>query len=63
MAHIDDFPFLGVAFVALDILSSCVVHQPFYFTWIVPPSSFMFLLANFDKKVMQVCGDIMGPRL
>ncbi len=25
-------------------------------------SSFLFLLASFDKIFMQVCGDIMGPR-
>jgi hypothetical protein len=24
--------------------------------------SFLFILVSFDNKVMQVCGDIMGPR-
>jgi hypothetical protein len=32
VAHIDDLPFLGDAQIALGILSSCVVHQLFYFT-------------------------------
>jgi hypothetical protein len=32
VAHINDFLFLGNAQVALGILSSCVIHQPFNFT-------------------------------
>jgi hypothetical protein len=32
MVHINDLPFLGNAQVALGILSSCVTHQPSYFT-------------------------------
>jgi hypothetical protein len=36
--------------VVLGILSSCIVHQHFYFTWtILPSSSFLYLLANFGK--------------
>jgi hypothetical protein len=63
VAHIDDLPFLGDAHVALDILSSYATHRPSYLTWIVPLSfSFLCFLTSFDKRVMQVCGDIMGPR-
>jgi hypothetical protein len=48
----DDFLLLGNAQVALGILSSCVICQPSYFTWIILPfSSFLFLLVNFDKEV------------
>ncbi len=63
MAHINDLPLLGDTHVVLGILSLCVVHRPSYVTQIVPPFSLMFFLASFDKKVMQVCGDNMGPRL
>ncbi len=52
IVHIDDLPFLRDAQIALGILSSCVAQHPCYLTWIVPPFSFMFLLMNFDKKVM-----------
>jgi hypothetical protein len=49
--------------VALGILFSCVTCRPSYLTWIVPlSSSFLFLLAGFEMKIMQVCKDIMGPR-
>jgi hypothetical protein len=61
MAHIDDFPFLGDAHVALGILSSWVDRWPSYLTrTIFPSSSFLYLLTSFDKRVMQVCDDIMG---
>jgi len=52
--HIDDLLFLGNTQVALGILSSCVVRQPFYLTWIILPfsSSFLSLLVGFDKKIM-----------
>jgi hypothetical protein len=60
--HIDNFPFLGDAHVDLGILSSCVTYRPSYFTWTILLSfSFLSLLVGFDKRVMQVCGDIMGP--
>ncbi len=59
-----NFPLLGDAHVALGILSSCVTHRPSYLTWIIFLSShLLFLLASFNKRVMQVCGDIMGLRL
>jgi hypothetical protein len=62
VAHIDDFPLLKNTQVALGILSSCVIHQPFNLTQTIPPpSSFPSLLVSFNKKVMQICGDIMGP--
>jgi hypothetical protein len=62
VAHIDDLPLLGDAQVALGILFSCVTRRPSYLTWTVPPFlSFLFLLAGFDKRVMQICKDIMGP--
>jgi hypothetical protein len=49
----DDFPFLGDAHVGLGILSSCIVHQPFYFTWTIPlASSFLYFLVGFDKRIM-----------
>ncbi len=32
MGQIDDLPFLGNVKVVLGILSSCIVHQHFYFT-------------------------------
>jgi hypothetical protein len=60
--HIDDILVLGDAQVALGILTSCVVHQPFYSTRTIPPYSFLFLLVGFNKRVMQVYGDITGPR-
>jgi hypothetical protein len=63
VAHINDFPLFRNTQVALGILSSCVIHQPFYFTQTIPPfSSFPYLLVGFDKRVMQICGDIMGLR-
>jgi hypothetical protein len=62
MAHINDIPLLGDIEVVLGILSSCVACRPFYFKWITPLSSFVYFLVSFDMKVMQVCGDIMGPR-
>jgi hypothetical protein len=50
MAKINDFPFLGDAQVALDILSSCVICQSSYLTWTVPPSpSFLSFLVGFCK--------------
>jgi hypothetical protein len=62
VAHIDDLLLLGDAQVALGILASCVTYLPSYLTQIVPPSfSFMSLLAGFNMRVMQICGDIMGP--
>jgi hypothetical protein len=61
MAHINVFPFLGNAQVALDILSSCATHQSSYLIQIVLTfSSFLLLLASFDKRVLHVCGDIMN---
>jgi hypothetical protein len=55
IAHIDDILFLGDAQPALGILSSYVIRQPSYFTWIIPlSSSFLSFLASFNKKVMQV---------
>jgi hypothetical protein len=61
VAHIDDLPLLRDAQVTLSILSSCVACQPSLFhidnTFFSP---FMSLLACFDKKIMQVCGDVMG---
>jgi hypothetical protein len=61
VAHINNILLLGGAQVALGILFSCVARQPFYLTRTIPPFfSFLSLLANFDKKIMQVCGDIMG---
>jgi hypothetical protein len=62
VAHINDLPLLGNAQVVLGILSSCVTRQPSYLTRTVSPSSFMFLLASFDTKNMQIYGDIMGPK-
>jgi hypothetical protein len=59
----DDFPFLGYAHVGLGILFSCIVHQPSYFTQtILLFSSFLYFLVGFDRKIMEVCGDIMGLR-
>jgi hypothetical protein len=47
----------------LGILSSYVTCRPSYITWIVLPFfSFLCFLVGFDKRVMQVCEDIMGPR-
>jgi hypothetical protein len=62
VTHINNLILLEDTHVALGILSSCVACWPFYFTWTIPPSLFMSLLASFDKRIMQVCGDIMGPR-
>ncbi len=63
VAHIDDLPLLGDAQVALSILFSCVAHRPSYRTWtILLLFSFLFLLVGFERKVMQICKDIMGPK-
>jgi len=62
MVHIDDLPLLGNAHVVLGILFSCVACWPSYLTRTIPPSSFKVLLASFNMKIMQICGDIMGPR-
>jgi hypothetical protein len=62
VAHINDLLFLGNTQVALVILSSCVKYQPSCFTRTIPPSSFLSFLVNFDMRVMQICGDIMGLR-
>ncbi len=60
MVHIDDLPLLANAQVVLGILFSCVAHQPSYLTQIVPIfCSFLFLLVGFNRKVTQVCEDIM----
>jgi hypothetical protein len=44
VAHIDDLFLLGDVHVALDILSSCVAHQPFYLIYII---FFFFLFVSF----------------
>ncbi len=62
MAHIDVLPLLGDTQIALGIMFSCVAHRPSYFTRTISPS-FLPLLVGFNRKLMQVCGDIMGPRL
>jgi hypothetical protein len=59
VTHINDLSFLGDAQVTLGIMSSCVAHWASYLTRTIPPS-FLSILAGFNKKVMQVCGDIMG---
>jgi hypothetical protein len=62
VVHIDDLLLLGDTHIALGILTSCVTHKPLYLTWTIPSSSsFLSLLANFNKRGMQVCGNIMGP--
>jgi len=61
VVHIDDFPLLGNAQVVLGILSSCITRQPFYLTWTIPPYFVLSFLTSFNKKVMQLCGDTMGP--
>jgi hypothetical protein len=63
LEHINDFHLLRDTHVALGIMSSCVTHQPSYFTRTMLPSfSFLSFLANFNNKIMYVCGDIMGLR-
>jgi hypothetical protein len=57
MVHIDDLFLLGDVQVTLGISSSCVACWPSYFKQTKLPSSFLFLLANFNKRVML---DIMG---
>jgi hypothetical protein len=47
MVHIDDLPFLGNAQVALGILSSFVICQPFYF--FTDNTFFFFLLVSFGE--------------
>jgi hypothetical protein len=59
--YIDDLLILGDAQVALGILPSCVARQLSYLIWIIFHfSSFLFILANFDMRVMQDCGDTMS---
>jgi hypothetical protein len=61
--HINDLPLLGDIYIVLGILSSCVIHEPFNLTrTILPSSSFLSLLTSFNKRIMHVCGDIMGLR-
>jgi hypothetical protein len=63
VAHIDDFFPLGYAQVSLGILCSCVTYSPSYLTHtLFHFFSIMSLLVGFDKRIMHVCGDIMGPR-
>jgi hypothetical protein len=50
MVHIDDFPLLGDAQVALGILSPCVACWPSYFTQTIPPFSFMFFFGEFQHE-------------
>jgi hypothetical protein len=52
MPHIDDLPLLGNVEVPFGILFLCVVHRPFYLTWTISPSSFLSLLASFNKKII-----------
>jgi hypothetical protein len=53
VANIDDFLFLENAWVALGILSSCVICRPYYFTRTILLSfSFLSLLEGFDKRIM-----------
>jgi hypothetical protein len=64
VVHINDLPLLGNAQITLGILSSCVACQPSYLTQTIPPFfSFLYFLASFNKGIMEVCKDIMGPRL
>jgi hypothetical protein len=63
VVHIDNLPFLGNIQNVLGDLSSCVVHGPSYLTKIIPFfSSFLSLLASYNERGMEVCGDIMGLR-
>jgi hypothetical protein len=62
VAHIDDLLFLGDAQTALGILSSYVTRQPSYLTWTILPSLFLSLLVGFNKKIMQICGNMMVLR-
>jgi hypothetical protein len=55
-------PSFGRCPCCFGILFSCVIHWPSYFTWTIPPFSFLSLLASFNKKVMQIYGDIIGPK-
>jgi hypothetical protein len=59
--HIDDLFLLGDTHVTLGILYSYASCQPSYLTLIIPPSPFLSFLVSFNRKVMQVCADIMGP--
>jgi len=62
--HIDDILLLGDTQVVMGILFSYVAHRPSNFTQIIFSfSSFLSLLASFDKKIMQKCGNIMGLKL
>ncbi len=62
VAHIDDLPLLRNTQVVLGILASCVTYLPSYLIQTIPPSfSFSSLLVGFNMRVMQICGDIMGP--
>jgi hypothetical protein len=66
VTHIDDLPFLQNAQVALGVLFSYVAHRLSYLTRTVSPlspfSSLLFLLVGFDKRVMEICGDIIDPK-
>ncbi len=62
MAHVNDLPLLGKAKVAfaicphVQLVHLLISHGQYLF------SSILSLLASFDKRIMQIHGDIMGRR-
>jgi len=63
VTHIDDLSFLQDAQVALGVLFSYVAHRLSYLTRTVSPfSSLLFLLVGFDKRIIEICGDIIDPK-
>jgi hypothetical protein len=52
VVHIDDFILLGDSHVPLDILSSCVIYQPFYLRQTIFLFSSLFFLTCFNMRVM-----------
>jgi hypothetical protein len=60
MAHIDDLLRERNAHVALGILFLCVTCQPLYFIQTILVFCFLSFLANFNKRIMQVCGEIIS---
>jgi hypothetical protein len=63
MVHIDNFLFWAVQTLHWAFFSHVSFVDIFYLTQTIPPfSSFLSFLVNFNKKLMQVCEDIMSPR-
>lgn len=61
--HVDDLLFIKYHDVVFDIFISYLAHRLGYLTLILPPTHVLLLyLRNFDIKMFQILGDIMGSK-